>query len=282
MIASVIVPTYNQYHSLCKVLYGFNSQNIDYDLYEVIVVDDASSDGTKNINDHDLLRKYQMNVKIIHLEENCGRSVTRNTGIGVSNAELLIFCDGDRVPAVDFISEHVHSHMEAEKIVIGVPYDFFGKGFMDTVNGNFEWSVIECYSRLPVYYKRLLNMSGHQHVIDNDLAFMAFLVGNASLDRNLISKAGNFDTRFDTWGFEHFELGIRLLQHTSCVHLNVSARSYHIPHPREDGFYNDRIIESAKLLKEIHPKLNLPVFLEILLSQKDMNECREKIYLQEL
>ena len=45
---SVIIPVYNQYDSLCKVLNGFEAQDTFMEEYEIIIIDDGSSDFLAN------------------------------------------------------------------------------------------------------------------------------------------------------------------------------------------------------------------------------------------
>nr|WP_234943115.1 glycosyltransferase [Priestia megaterium] len=46
---SIIMPTYNKYHQTSLSLYGLSKQTFPHAQYEVILVDDASSDNTPNI-----------------------------------------------------------------------------------------------------------------------------------------------------------------------------------------------------------------------------------------
>ena len=41
---SVVIPVYNQYEQLKKVLKGFKEQTVDSDEYEIVIVDDGSTD----------------------------------------------------------------------------------------------------------------------------------------------------------------------------------------------------------------------------------------------
>jgi glycosyltransferase involved in cell wall biosynthesis len=83
---SVIIPCYNQGIYLEKAIQSVVSQ--DYSFYEIIVVDDGSTDQTKQI-----AQKYDI-VKYI-FQSNQGVSAARNNGIKNSNGELLVFLDAD-------------------------------------------------------------------------------------------------------------------------------------------------------------------------------------------
>ncbi len=85
-LVSVIIPCYNYGKYLPDAFESVRSQ--DYPNIEVIVVDDGSTDETKEI-----CEKYSQ-VKYIY-QTNQGLSAARNTGIKISNGEFLIFLDAD-------------------------------------------------------------------------------------------------------------------------------------------------------------------------------------------
>lgn len=83
---SVIIPCYNQSHFLKQAIESVIGQT--YTNYEIILVDDGSTDNTKEI-----ALQYPQ-VKYIY-QKNKGLSAARNTGIKNSNGEYLVFLDSD-------------------------------------------------------------------------------------------------------------------------------------------------------------------------------------------
>lgn len=86
---SIIIPAYNVADYLSTCLDSVLSQ--DFSDYEIILVDDGSTDSTSQICD-----EYQKNPKVhvIH-QQNAGLSEARNSGVEVAHGEYLIFLDGD-------------------------------------------------------------------------------------------------------------------------------------------------------------------------------------------
>ena len=85
---SVIVPAFNEEQSLGQCLGSLLDQN--YEDYEVIVVDDGSTDKTLEI-----ARSYEgTKVKVIH-QENEGKAGALNTGIGASMGSIVLTVDAD-------------------------------------------------------------------------------------------------------------------------------------------------------------------------------------------
>lgn len=102
LFASFIVPTYNRRQWIGQCLDAIARQT--YRNFEVIVIDDCSSDGTI-----DWLRsnpKYGF-VRIHAQEKNGGASVARNTGIRLSKGELITFIDSDDVLEPDHLETAV-------------------------------------------------------------------------------------------------------------------------------------------------------------------------------
>lgn len=87
MNISVIIPTYNRAHTLGRALNSVLAQS--YPAFEVIVVDDASTDETAG-----LLTKYQ-GVQNVQMATNLGVSVARNVGIGLAKGEWIALLDSD-------------------------------------------------------------------------------------------------------------------------------------------------------------------------------------------
>ena len=91
ILISIIIPVYNveSYVSDClnSVLKQINDQ------IEVIIIDDGSSDRSKDICE-DIVNSVQANVKIC-TQNNKGLSVTRNRGIDVSIGKYVMFLDAD-------------------------------------------------------------------------------------------------------------------------------------------------------------------------------------------
>jgi glycosyltransferase involved in cell wall biosynthesis len=105
---SVVIPTYNRADLLCASLESLTRQTLPADDFEVVVVNDGSSDATEAVcqefADHVRL-KYQY-IK------NSGISAAKNLGIFSSSAPLLLFFDDDDIASPTLLEEHLHAHEE--------------------------------------------------------------------------------------------------------------------------------------------------------------------------
>lgn len=93
---SVIVPVYNVQQYLEQCIESVLRQS--YTNYEIILVDDGSTDGSTEICDR-YVTNYPF-VKVIH-QENGGISAARNTGLDCATGKYVLFLDSD-----DFISSN--------------------------------------------------------------------------------------------------------------------------------------------------------------------------------
>ena len=84
---SVIIPTYNRANYVGEAIESVLAQT--YQDYEIIVVDDGSTDNTREV-----VQKYSDRMKYLY-QDNRGEPGGRNTGILVSQGEYLVFLDSD-------------------------------------------------------------------------------------------------------------------------------------------------------------------------------------------
>ena len=83
---SIVIPAYNEEASILRSLEALN--RLDYPAFEVIVVNDGSTDYTFSVIE-------RANVKCIHLRKNQGKSAALNAGIAEAKGEIVVFSDSD-------------------------------------------------------------------------------------------------------------------------------------------------------------------------------------------
>jgi glycosyltransferase involved in cell wall biosynthesis len=92
MNLSIIIPLYNAEKFIGRCLNSIFNQNVDERLFEVIIVNDGSSDSSITVIDSFL--KLYKNCKLIN-QKNSGASVARNTGLSLARGEYVWFIDDD-------------------------------------------------------------------------------------------------------------------------------------------------------------------------------------------
>ena len=105
---SIIVPVYNVAPYLRKCVDSLLTQ--DFEDYEVILVDDGSTDGSGKICDElsETINDERLAIRVIH-QENAGLSAARNAGLKVAKGEYVCFVDSD-----DYWEENVLGELMAQ------------------------------------------------------------------------------------------------------------------------------------------------------------------------
>ncbi len=181
MDLSVVIPTYNQADLLAECLRSFQHQTLPPHTFEIIVVDDGSTDHTPAT-----LREFTappLGVIGIRFPDNRGRSAARNAGIARASAPLVAFVDSDVIVRDDFLEWHVRTHRAHGPRIL---------------------------SRGPVIMTSDARVA-RQGPIPRFSASPAYLdTANVVIPHAALVEAGLFDEGFPGYGWEDFELGMRL------------------------------------------------------------------------
>lgn len=193
--ASIIIPTYNRSKILRKVLPAIYNQDYPSSSYEVIVVDDGSTDDTQEV-----IKTLNLpsSFTYIKLEKN-GAAKARNEGVKRANAETIVFIDSDLIVVSSFLKEHMILQEKHDKLIVRGP-------------------VIHTYDLENPFL-------APKKITDISRAF--FATGNTSVKKKYLIQAGLFDEDFTQYGWEDLELGIRLKKLGLRVVENPKATGYH-------------------------------------------------------
>jgi len=192
---SVVIPTYNRYETLKRNLNLLAAQTLAMEDFEVIVIDDGSSDETPRfLAEFSQRSPYQLKVIT---QKNSGQGVARNAGIEIAEGEIILFLGDDMLTNPDFLAAHLRFHTanpEKAKAALGI---------------------VAWHPEIkPTHFMRWLVTSGIQFKFSDlhkgkPVDFHRFYTSNLSLKREFLGSE-RFDNRFHGWGFEDTELGYRL------------------------------------------------------------------------
>ncbi len=187
MLISVVIPTYNRLPILRKCLDALENQILNDGIqdFEIVLVDDGSTDGTV-----DWLRNNLENYPHLKLFEQShgGPALGRNLGVEKSNGDLIVFIDSDLVVDRYFLRNHLDSLLKAWKKL-----------------GNRK-----CFTYGSVINTSNFNNPNSEPFKLQDLSWAYFATGNVAIDKNVLERSGLFDTSFRLYGWEDLELGERL------------------------------------------------------------------------
>jgi cellulose synthase/poly-beta-1,6-N-acetylglucosamine synthase-like glycosyltransferase len=120
--ASIVIPAYNNAKVLRRVLKAMLELDYPND-FEVIVVNDGSTDGTKEMLEREFGREKK--IRAINFGKNQGVCRARNAGIAKAKYEIIVNMDHDCIPAKDWLSSMV-SGFDSEKVGVVSAFGDFG------------------------------------------------------------------------------------------------------------------------------------------------------------
>ena len=206
---SAILTTHNRAHLLPRVLDGLVAQSLAQERFEVIAVDDGSTDESR-----DVLTAYRHRLPLrIVCQAPSGLAAAKNLGVFMSRAPVLLFMDDDDVADAGLLVSHLAMHLRHREATVAV------LGFTD---------LDPAIAGLPVMRHVTgpggqLFCHGWMHP-QQSLSFREFWGGRSSCKRSLLIEHGVFNPAF-RFGCEDIELGWRLDPHGLRVIYEPAARS---------------------------------------------------------
>lgn len=183
---SVIVPVYNDPQGISETLSSLEQQDYPRDKWEVIVIDNNSSDETRQIA-HSFI-PHLPGMQVVS-ETRRGSYAARNTGIGLARGEIIAFVDADMVMNNNWICTGVKDIIRGDADYVGCRVDIFTRGNPP--------SVCEIYNQrtgFPVKeYMERFGFAG---------------AGNIFVRKNVFESIGMFDQRMISGG--DYEFGTRV------------------------------------------------------------------------
>jgi len=193
--ATVVIPTFNRKSALLQTLDCLNRCDYPGTLWEVLVVDDGSTDGTVAAVE-DWIRGSRAPVRLIS-QENKGPASARNRGAAQARGANLIFIDNDILVGPGFIAGHLKSlSLHQGSWIIGRVVNM--DQLRITPFGRYRDSIWESYYQS-------LSASAVQEA-------SGLTAANLSLPAGDFQRLGGFDESFTIASCEDWELGVRARQ----------------------------------------------------------------------
>ncbi|MFC2075718.1 sugar transferase [candidate division KSB1 bacterium] len=215
---SIVVPVFNGDHTIGTCLDSLKNQTYSRNSYEIIVVDDGSTDKTDKV-----LGTYET-VKVVS-QHNQGPSAARNRGFREAVGDIILFIDADCEARPDWIEKMVEPLL-SENGVVG------SKGAYRTKQTNLMAQFVQTEYELK--YNRLARFD-----------FIDFVdTYSAGFNRSVVLKEGGFDPKFTEASAEDAELAYRLSNLGFKFKFIRDAEVYH-RHPEKAADYLSRKFKYA-------------------------------------
>jgi glycosyltransferase involved in cell wall biosynthesis len=179
-LISIIVPYKNAAKNLKECVDSLLNQDFCKDNYEIIMVDNNSSD-----NGPDILKSYGQRIVLLQEKDGKGSCPARNTGISEAKAEILAFTDSDCVAEKNWISKIYEAFTPNIQVVAGEIYAYRPQ------------TAVEKYYEKHMLQKTNLSYKSPYAV-----------TANLAIKKSLFEKVGTFSTERPQTGDVEFSFRI--------------------------------------------------------------------------
>lgn len=211
---SIIMPCHNRAHDLIKCLEAYDQQ-IGAGDFEIIAVDDASSDSTYQVLTSYHPSRYSLRVE--RLETNQGPATARNRGLELAASPIVLFVGDDILPA----STLVWGHTVAHKIYPSQDIAILGRiAWPDDMPVNTLMAHVDGTGAQQFSYYYLED--------GQEYDFRHFYTSNISIKTGFLSTLGTwFATDFRFAAYEDAELAYRLSRRGLHIRYASALLAYH-------------------------------------------------------
>jgi glycosyltransferase involved in cell wall biosynthesis len=239
MKTAVIVTTYNRPDALGGVLEGYCGQS-DRD-FTLVVADDGSTEETAAVV-HSFERRNEMPVAHVWQEDRGFRAAAiRNRAVASTNADYIVFTDGDCVPSRDFMK--AHKQLAEPGYFLGSNRVLLGEALTNRVLRerlpihDWHWSDwASAWLRRDVNrLVPLLSLPDWAFRKRSPDRWEGIKTCNLSVWRDDLIRVNGLDESYEGWGLEDSDLVIRLL-HAGVKHKTArfAAPVFHLWHREQD------------------------------------------------
>ncbi len=252
---SVIIPSYNNRDYLVNTIKHLARQNYSTSGFEIVVVDDGSTDGTADAVRQTMQQfEGQLNFKYIYSprakprkmgDANYRAGISRNLGAKHALGKIFCFLDSDILTPPHFIADLIEKHksydviqckrlnLVREKSDANIRYDEINpaQDTFTTEDGYWEkFYALKNWSKTPFFWKYTCTYG-------------------LSVSAQLFKRVGWIRRGFVFYGFEDVEFGYRLAKVGARFHLNDMV-TYHLFHRNERSeFHNSDYLRQSLLAK---------------------------------
>lgn len=206
---SALLTTRNRAHLLPRVLQGLAQQHLAASRFEVVAIDDGSSDDTPRI-----LAEWQDRLPLRVVRQNhAGLAAAKNLGVFIARAPIVVFLDDDDVAEPDLLLAHLAAHIANPDLSTAILGHTTLAPEIATLPVMHHVTQVGCQ----------LFSYGWMHP-GQEMDYTAFWGGRSSCKRGLLVRHGIFHPDFQ-FGCEDIELGWRLAPHGLKVIYEPRAHS---------------------------------------------------------
>jgi len=215
-LVSIVIPTYNRKEKLIRLINSILQSEYPQDKLEIIVVDDASTDGT-----YEEIKARFQGIKIIRNEEKLLTAGSRNVGIKNANGRYIFLIDDDNVVDENCITELVKVMIDNPQVGIVGPIMYYYKQpnriWCAGIKKNMTTSLLTVIGKDTVDKGQFSD-----RLIESEDFPNAFMV-----KKEVLEKVGLFNEHSFPIQYEEADLGERVRRMGYKVVCNPKAKIWH-------------------------------------------------------
>lgn len=253
ILISVIIPTYNNKSYLANVVRHLAQQDLEPHNYEIVIVDDGSTDETKTFLLESLAVQKKINLKYIFFPRSEERKmgdhqfragIARNLGVKHSSGEILAFLDSDVLVPPQYLSAVVEKHQwcditQAKRVELKKELSSFDTNYADIDRRR------DTYIHDTTYWNGFL-FSGRPWRSWPD-GWKYTCTHSLTVKSYMFKDLGWFRTAFLYYGYEDTDLGQRFWNREGRFEL-LDIFVYHLHHADTRSEYDNSQAKKMLLL----------------------------------
>ena len=225
MKLSVVIPTHNKQPLLARTLAALQKQDVGEEAWEIVVVDDGSSDNTGSFLAE--LAVLDLRLSVVSPPWNVGRAAARNLGWQAARGDSVLFMDDDILAPAGLLKAHL------ELLDRGREVGTIGPAVTDP-------AIIDG----PHFH--YIDSRGVAKLKAGPAPGKYFVTQNAAVPRWALEALGGFDEAFSAYGFEDMDIGFRLEDAGVRFHVLPTPVPLHIHHHTLDDYLEKKSVISKE------------------------------------
>ena len=253
---SIIIPVYNGYQFLEKLLISIDTQT-QHDQYEVIIIDDASDQE----NMEPLYRKVEQNkkVKVIRNTINLGFAKSNNVGFHHATGEYVYLINSDTLVMPGWLQASVHLFQNSAQYFPGQLIGAIQSKIILPDENNTEQVVQTCGSMFnssgwPVYHYHRYPATSSE--VNQLMSIDSFMGCGVMILKQAIDQVKGFDETFGKYYFEDTDLSLRICEKgysivyyplSTIIHFHGVSTSFYV---KDETIFQNNLKSSKDRFKE--------------------------------
>lgn len=237
---SIIIPTFNRHESLIRTLDSLFDQTFPQEKFEIIIVDDGSTDDTEN-SIHEIRKNHQ---NLVYLKQkNKGAGSARNLGILNAKGDIVGFTDDDCIVSSTWVELAIGSLKNIE--------------FCGVQGITLPQKEIKSQNKI-FFYSDVVTHTGTEK-------YASYPTCNVFYRKKNLMEVSGFDEKMGSWT-EDDDLAFRLIKKGYKIYLNKDMVVYHeVRYLNIFKYVFNRLKrkESIPLFFKKHPELRDRFFLKL-------------------